>query len=94
MHDNEETHPFVSLSEPDISLLPISRAACRSVSCLLETSIWSMPNVSAFDPQTFDSPRLELLDRDAEDTFFNFPPSRAVDGKLETAFCSPRSACH
>lgn len=91
---HEPNLPYISFAKPDPSLLAISRAPCRGISCLLETSIQLAPDLVTSDPELVTANLSARIDKlgDVQHTFVRFPPSLAVDGRLETAFSSPHEA--
>lgn len=89
--------PYIVLQSP--IPLSVTRAPCRGTPCLLETSIHLLPEAVTFVAsaaeeilQVQESNR-ESLGVEKTMHYLNFPPSHAVDGKSNTAFCSPESEC-
>ncbi|KAL0576704.1 hypothetical protein V5O48_005271 [Marasmius crinis-equi] len=83
--------PFIQ-SGPPLELSS-TVAPCVGAACILETSIGSLANAlgsraqaarSILDVQNQSIRSLQPSDRD---TYLKHPPSQAVDGKPETAFC-------
>jgi hypothetical protein len=92
IHHPLSTWPFVN-TDSHSNLVPVSRAPCLGSICLLETSIDLLPDptkpVLPADhvgaPGAADA---KLLGDNRRNHYLNYPPSHAVDGRPETAFCS------
>lgn len=80
--------------EPNTSTLHGGRAPCINASCLLETSIRLLLDVKAADATSQcileqEPSRIQDLSDAEMFNYLNFPLSKAVDGRQDTAFRSP-----
>ncbi|CAL1694519.1 unnamed protein product [Somion occarium] len=89
--------PYVFLGNRDMSD-PIFRAACRQISCVLETNIPLLPNGTTHSAQdareilSVEKRNLEILGPNAQKSYIDHPLSMAVDGDFGTYFHSIRGA--
>jgi len=89
--------PYVNIGS-QLDPLHVSRAPCLGSTCLLETSIDLLPNdVTPFALATDhvlaqEAINAALIDDNRRNHYLNHPPSYAVDGRPETAFCSFQKA--
>jgi hypothetical protein len=98
-----EAFPFVNLMPHVPGQDSISRAPCLKSGCLLETTIELLPRnmvhrvESATEMLALEQYNLKLLDAGRQSHYLKYPPSNAVDGLADTAFCSPDGttpSCH
>ncbi|KAF5388582.1 hypothetical protein D9757_004722 [Collybiopsis confluens] len=86
----DENVPFTSLENQAISSM--GKAPCIGSSCLLETSIPMLPPTrvdaaSASSLLNIEATNRKSINDNATNDYLLHPPSHAVDGKPETAFC-------
>lgn len=87
---------YVSVEE-QLDSLSVSRAPCAGSVCLLETSIDLLPNAvsslaRADHILAHAAANAELMGEAHKDHYLKHPPSHAVDGRPDTAFCSFQGA--
>lgn len=89
--------PYVNI-EQQLDPVHVSRAPCIGSVCLLETSIDLLSD--AVKPWTrtdhnilaHEAANAKLMGQARRDHYLNYPPSHAVDGRPDTAFCSFQEA--
>lgn len=101
MNDSSrKDQPYVAL--PTSSLYEdtsVTRAACRSISCVLETNIKILPptiedNLSSVSEIiNHIRGRFDMLGTAPIEHYLQCSPSFAVDANLQTSFCSANSKC-
>jgi len=85
--------PYIDVGPQSDSLL-VSRAPCFRSVCLFETSIDLLSNVvKPFASTTehmldLEATNAALMGDDRRSHYLSYPPSHAVDGRPDTAFCS------
>ena len=81
----------------DALLDTTARTPCVGVPCLLETNIRILPALgedaitSAEDMLSAEDRRMKALGEPRKQHYISYAPSRAVDGRRDTAFCSMES---
>ncbi|THH31959.1 hypothetical protein EUX98_g2215 [Antrodiella citrinella] len=89
---------YTSVETGDVLPEHVTRAACRGISCLLETNIRLLPDgmVHASDDVSDilkqEETNLKTLGPDSISRYIGHPPSHAVDGDPSTFFESPFGA--
>lgn len=79
--------------EQQLGPLPVSRAPCIGSVCLLETSINLVSDAVKSSARTnnilaHEAANAESMGEARQGHYLDYPPSHAVDGRPDTAFCS------